>query len=966
MRFIVYAGVVLGMTPQLQATALDDIYAWVDQEYKDFRTYPRISKAYQKIKKGNKKEARLLLEKALEIDEKNQDALRSLITLCVNERDEVCIQKYYENITDENFGYYYTAHTQSAMKKGEYEKALEYAQKSLEYELKEEDKDFIKRMIVESQIKLKKYDEATAYISNGTTLTDRELLEWSKFSQNLKESEYAQILASKLSPTAENLKWEIDLLTERKQFKKASRRMEKLHALEQSEESKKRLLHLYALSNQDANIVQSYEAKLEEGCDAYALYYVLDYYKNIKDKQIEVLEKNHPYGCISKEKQDELTLQLVTLLEEKSPADAKNIAQYLVPGMELLYKKEHTSKNKKKLTHLYNLADKKTKLMKLYDAELTQGCNEKALFYLLDYYKDIKEEQVKILDRHYPFACVSQKKRSELLLAYIGFIEKRSPKRAKKVAKELIADMEKRPKGSRKEEDQATLMHLYTLAGEEHKIMAHYRATLKNQCDDYALSYLLDYYKDNLDEQQKLLSNNYPFSCLSSKKRAQLSFQLATYLSENNTGRAVEVLDGMAIEDPSDVSFIQQVASLYMRLKKPLRALETYEQNPESYDLQYYALNAKVAHRGANCEVASESYKKALAIESSEHLRYAQINLLNGCGEENKALALMKKFTDDYPNNLKYREELAFMYSNNKDYNHAIENFKYIAEQEPTKLKNHQRLAYLYDKVGDKASLVDAYKSAIDNVEDMDASWLENSKNVIRDESKDFSFYFSERVRLDSYDTHGGQSPINSASYDGFGDLQLSFSPNILDDDLSLFLEVSHGYNHALKETAQPSIGVRYKLLEDEHLYLSAQKMFDTAQYTRDDTLLRTSYSLFEKDKKESDFFYNLYGDAAYFTEFGSTMIYGNYEYGKIYTLNEKVDVAPYITTGGTYSNDNVQKESVTKLDIGLGVAIEIPFHETQYASNSFVNRVKLEAREKYLGNAEDEHAIHLQWEIFY
>jgi len=53
-------------------------------------------------------------------------------------------------------------------------------------------------------------------------------------------------------------------------------------------------------------------------------------------------------------------------------------------------------------------------------------------------------------------------------------------------------------------------------------------------------------------------------------------------------------------------------------------------------------------------------------------------------------------------------------------------------------------------------------------------------------------------------------------------------------------------------------------------------------------------------------------------------------------------------------------------LDIGAGIAMDILPNETKYEVASYHNRLKLEARGKYAGNAKDKNTLHLQWEFFY
>jgi hypothetical protein len=145
--------------------------------------------------------------------------------------------------------------------------------------------------------------------------------------------------------------------------------------------------------------------------------------------------------------------------------------------------------------------------------------------------------------------------------------------------------------------------------------------------------------------------------------------------------------------------------------------------------------------------------------------------------------------------------------------------------------------------------------------------------------------------------------------------------------------------------------------------------MFKRNRYTRDDILIRASGTISENaNYMEPDVYQKLYVDAGYFSDKKSTILYGNYEAGKVYKIDNKLSVIPYVTTGVLYSNDNSEKQSVTKLDVGagVGVAMSTSFYDTKYETYQFNNKLKVEARQKYAGNANDDSTIQMLWELSY
>ncbi|NOR58713.1 MAG: hypothetical protein GQ474_09350, partial [Sulfurimonas sp.] len=271
-----------------------DAYKWVSEEYKDFRTYPRIDRAYKLIKKGEDKEARELLEKALEIDPGNKSALNPLISLCLKYNDKECIYKHVESLKKSDLAYFSIYNAQSSIDENNYLSAYKYSKEALKYDLRPKDRYFSKLILIESCIRLERFDEASSYIDKlyysktmpkyekyhlhlvrlsilagrldlgkkevnkfieaGNIPTDTQLLRWSKISDNLDDTKYAYNLASRLSLNLKHLEWQVDLLSKLKDYKNASKKMELLYSKSRTTKNKKRLVYLYGVAGKDEKI----------------------------------------------------------------------------------------------------------------------------------------------------------------------------------------------------------------------------------------------------------------------------------------------------------------------------------------------------------------------------------------------------------------------------------------------------------------------------------------------------------------------------------------------------------------------------------------------------------------------------------------------------------------------------------------------------------------------------------------
>jgi len=932
----------------LSSNPINNAYSWISQEYKDFRTYPRVSKAQNLLKEKKNQEAKRLLKKSLEIDNNNQNAINLLLKICIQENDKSCIQKYSEKAKGVGLGYFYKEQAEEEKKNKNYIKAIKFSKKALEHQLKEKDSYFVKQILFESYLKLHQYHDADKLI-NRTDTTIYKLFQWSKVSDNLGETNYAYSLAKELPNKVEYIQWRIALLLKDKQYTQASKQLEILNKIDPSEENKKQLLYLYTLTGQDERIVKNYQKKLSKGCDKYALEFLLNHYKNNRSKKRALLEKHYPYNCLNQKRKSQLSLLLIESLKRSKPKKAKRIARELSTKVN----------DSKTLIHLYQSSGENNKLTQLYKDELKKGCNKEALYFLLEKYKHQPKQKRRILEKAYPYDCLPADKQSTLSLELITLLEKKDLKKTKLILSHLNKD----------ELQTKSTLYLSNLESS----LGHYDKSI-----EYATAYLQKH-PNNIEAIKNI---GYSYFKLGKKNSAVHYLMQASKLNPNdyellkNIGYLCIDLErydtasyywSLYLTKQTDTKIQLELASLYYqhlnKSKEAKKVLKTYEKSTKNYTSKYYLLKAKLSHKAQNCKASLNYYAKALKIKKSKQVRYEQIHLLKLCKQESKALKLMQAFVNDYPNNLQYQKELAYMYEKDKHYSKAIVSFTKIKNQEPNNVDNHIALAYNYKKNGQKEKAIDAFKEAINRSKNMNQQQRQSIKREITNASKQFHFYLAQSARLNSYKQGGNFSPVNSASYNGFGSMQLSYQPTFLPKRTTLYANIIHGHKN-VKNSFQPSVGIRYKPLKNKEVYLSAEQLIKGGKESRKDTLLRASLGI--TSQPQSMTHENLYLEGAYFTKADASILYGNYEFGKVYKQSQNINIIPYITTGASYNNDNALKKSVTKMDIGVGVAVDILSDESDYEIGKYRNKLKLEARQKYAGNSNDKQALRLQWEFFY
>ena len=938
----------------LLANPFETFSTWLGEGYKEFRIHPRIDRAYVLIKQGKEDEAKKLLEKVIEIDYTNSQAKEMLLELCLKQKDEVCVNKYLSKVKSKSssVGYLLLSKAKEAKKHGKYKKVSEFVQKAMHYSLKKEDKTYAKELLFDAYLKQKEYLKADKLIGrNG--LSVRELFKWSKVSSYLNEDDYAYALALGL-PNKEKkyLKWKRDLLLAKKEYKKASLLAKKLYDLEPNKKRLEELIYLYTLTHQDKKMREIYKTKLAKRCDAYALLYLQEDYKESPNKKLKLLDKNYPFSCLKKSQQVILSQELVHLLKSKNPKRAKHIANKI---------SKYLKSNKERLV-LFQESGQRNKMKDIYLQRLEHGCNKEALTFLLEEEKRNRDGQRVLLDRAYPYECFSPKKRAALTMQLVMLSKKSDPKEIEDLLDGLkIDNLDRR--------------HYLTVANLYREFKSYKKSS----------RYLLHYLKRYPHSTKALKSLGYNYLALNQKDMALAYFIQASKYNQED-GELLKNIGYLCLElnqpseaiaywkrylkiTPNDPKITLEVSKLGAKLERPQDAmiyLSKYEKMKVKPNSEYHWLKGKLAFGQKDCNKALKHYEALHKLKQSEVVDYEYVQVLKGCNQPKKAIAILTSLSDNYPNKIRYKKELAYLYKSEKDYDKAVEKFKTITQQEPDKFAGYVELASLEQKRGaSKKVISEAYKMALDNANDIPEKKRKYLKREIAMNSKPFHVYASEVGRLDGDKGKGAFAPVPNALYDGFGFIELSFQPHFLSKKVTLFANVIHDQHH-VKKSLQPSVGIRYKPLKDKELYLSAQQMIKGGSGTRNETLLRASLGISGRPVEDENIYTNLYVDTNYFVKNKSKVFYGNYELGKEYHLSDHTTISPYVTTGASLTTDNTQNRALTNLDVGMGIALRNQSGETRYKDALYTNQIKLEARQKYAGNSKDTNTMRLQWEFFY
>lgn len=248
----------------------------------------------------------------------------------------------------------------------------------------------------------------------------------------------------------------------------------------------------------------------------------------------------------------------------------------------------------------------------------------------------------------------------------------------------------------------------------------------------------------------------------------------------------------------------------------------------------------------------------------------------------------------------------------------------------------------------------------------------------VQSEEDRLGWYFNSNVRLD-HGPRGSEavSPVDYAQYGGAVNTGASYRFTPLGAQLPTwaFARASQGLDdRSLSLTPDSQLvgtGVRQRLSQDYLVVGSAEYLWRKSAPYPDDFMLRLSGSnTWGSDWNPVDAswtYANLYGDLAWLVRQRSYFLTLNAEWGrvsKLPTATTNLGVMPYLVGGYSANNDGLGRVDVTRLDVGLGIALLGWHREDTHRAPAINQRLSLEVRHAIGGNAGDRQTVQLKWII--
>ncbi len=547
-----------------------------------------------------------------------------------------------------------------------------------------------------------------------------------------------------------------------------------------------------------------------------------------------------------------------------------------------------------------------------------------------------------------------------------------------------IQTMEKIYQANPSDDNKVRLVYLYENAKMQDKITTLYSKAYELGKNPEDLKTLL-YLKKDPEQQHQILEKYYPYAGLTDEEKFNFSVSLIKfYKEENKVSKILSVVDDLThLKNLTDKQklYLSHQYSDYHQDKKAIALMEALYQSdphPQYKERLVYLRNKNITPKKSISTAKPKKPQGKPTPTREDHIRSETQLAYDLINEKryDEASVHIKKALKYEPNNAVRYEQLGQVYYAQEKYDLAADAFKKAASLD-SKSGYYESLAHSQVKLKDKESAIESFKKSIDIVkqeEPENIDKLYQLKYSVAELDRNFFGYLTYGIRLDSYDNAGGISPILSANYGGFSALELHYKPEVFDDYATVYVKVLAGVRDQSlaieSETWQPSIGIRLQPLKDEKLYFFVEKFFKGGNESRNDTMLRASWELFDGydfyPTKTEYWWKHLYMDSVYYLENGTYSLYANYEHGYVWKTGYEDAWMPYVCTSAGYSNDNGIKDTIKRFDVGAGISYLFWRNEREYKSHQYTGRARLEYRHQYAGDPEDDHALRLMFEFFF
>jgi tetratricopeptide (TPR) repeat protein len=428
------------------------------------------------------------------------------------------------------------------------------------------------------------------------------------------------------------------------------------------------------------------------------------------------------------------------------------------------------------------------------------------------------------------------------------------------------------------------------------------------------------------------------------------------YAEEFANDKAAEAFARAQAIDPDPIVAMKlaNVLTLAGKNEQAWKALNGVEAGTLSAadTIEYNDLKSGLLQKSGRNQEALAIMEKTQKLQATASRSYALGLLYQKTGQPDKAIEQFQAANAKEPQQDDYALALGYAYLADGRFGDAIGIFELLAARNPDSQKVLEQLGYLNSKTGKNEQAVEWFKKSLDSLPVMPLGVSEETDrrdkdaHRIRSEISKLTKTFKGALYA-SY--RAGSAPssflangeLTSGGLNGQVGLEASYRPPLIGLRDERILELtgrvfgslnpdSLDYNH---DSTQAGVGLRYKFLPGENLWISGERLIGVGKDALDDWLVRLLYSRgtgfeplpFERNRD----YYLLYGEIDGYLSNEIVAAYGEARKGRAFTLRSDFLLAPYIvldarwqspySTGGNY------------LEGGAGISLKYFFNSTHY-----------------------------------
>jgi bacteriophage N4 adsorption protein A len=390
--------------------------------------------------------------------------------------------------------------------------------------------------------------------------------------------------------------------------------------------------------------------------------------------------------------------------------------------------------------------------------------------------------------------------------------------------------------------------------------------------------------------------------------------------------------------------------------------------------VQYNDLQSELWQKEGRVGDALALMEQTQKLQPSASRSYGMGVLSQNAGRRQDAIRYFQDASLAEPQQDEYASALGYACASDGRLADAIKAFQGVAERNPDDVKVREELGYLYGKLGRNEQAARLFQQALDAfpvlppADSAERERWEEDAHRMRGEIAKLTRTFSGALYA-SY--RSGKAPSSflangeqiSGGLNGQLGIEGAYRPpgvglvndRILEIFGRVFGNLDSGSLRYNEDSTQAGVGIRYKFLRKENLWLSAEKLIKIGKDAQHDWLLRLLYSrgagLEPSSLAHTQDYYLIYGEVDGYFPSDTVALYGELRKGRAFSLYTDYLLAPYLALDARWQSPF--SSGGNYLEGGAGVSLKYFFNKTRYENYRDIAEFSLSYRHGVFFNEE-------------